>query len=184
MEEHFSFGIEEEYFLVDAETKAVICDMPKGFLAAAKKAAGQAGGQVTSEMLQAQIEVATAPHTEMKAARKELRDLRRTLADVAAAGPLLTAVPSKGAPPRVAPSFSLPMMRCATSHTASIALTISCLPTTTSSSRHSSCAVTPGSTRAGSAARCGSKRISFPSSATRCCPRSRRDTFSNTAFTE
>src|SRR5580704_11930638 len=85
MEEHFSFGIEEEYFLVDAETKAVICDMPKGFLAAAKKAAGQAGGQVTSEMLQAQIEVATAPHTEMKAARKELRDLRRTLADVAAA---------------------------------------------------------------------------------------------------
>jgi YbdK family carboxylate-amine ligase len=85
MEEHFSFGIEEEYFLVDAETKAVICDMPKGFLAAAKKAAGQAGGQVTSEMLQAQIEVATAPHTEIKAARKELRDLRRTLADVAAA---------------------------------------------------------------------------------------------------
>jgi glutamate---cysteine ligase / carboxylate-amine ligase len=85
MEEHFSFGIEEEYFLVDAETKALICDMPKTFLAAAKKAAGQTGGQVTSEMLQAQIEVATAPHTEMKAAREELRDLRRTLADVAAA---------------------------------------------------------------------------------------------------
>jgi hypothetical protein len=41
------------------------------------------------------------------------------------------------------------MMRWATSHTASIAPTISCLPTTTSSSRHSSCAVTPGSTRAG-----------------------------------
>jgi hypothetical protein len=46
-----------------------------------------------------------------------------------AAGPLLTAAPSKGAPPGAAPSFSLPMMRRATSHTALIALTISCLPT-------------------------------------------------------
>src|ERR1700722_11439755 len=41
-----------------------------------------------------------------------------------AAGPLLTAAPSKGGPAAAAPSFSLPMMRCATSHTASIALTI------------------------------------------------------------
>src|ERR1700674_5726390 len=55
-----------------------------------------------------------------------------------AAGPVPTAAPSKESPPAAAPSFSLPMMRCATSHTASIALTISCLPTTTSSSRHSS----------------------------------------------
>src|ERR1700692_4108267 len=81
MDEHFSFGIEEEYFLVDAETKAV---MPKAFLDAAGKAIGRDGGQVTSEMLQAQIEVATAPHTEMKAAREELRHLRRTLAEVGA----------------------------------------------------------------------------------------------------
>ena len=58
MEEHFSFGIEEEYFLIDAETKAVICSMASAFLAAAKKAAGQAGGQVTSEMLQALIDAA------------------------------------------------------------------------------------------------------------------------------
>jgi hypothetical protein len=34
------------------------------------------------------------------------------------------------------------MIRSATLHTMSIAPTISCLPTTTSSSRHSSCAVT------------------------------------------
>src|SRR6202047_858618 len=64
--------------------------------------------------------------------------------------PLPAAAPSKGGPPAVPPSLSLPMMRSATLHTASIAPTISCLPTTTSSSRHSSCAVTPGSTRAGS----------------------------------
>ena len=66
------------------------------------------------------------------------------------ASPLTTA-PSNDGPPAPAPSVSLPMMRCATSHTASIAPTISCLPITTSSSKHSSCAVTPGSTSAGSA---------------------------------
>jgi carboxylate-amine ligase len=90
MGQNFSFGIEEEYFLVDAETKAVVSAMPKPFLEAAKKAVRQANcgqeqcGQVTSEMLQAQIEVATAPHTDMKAAREELRRLRRILAEVGA----------------------------------------------------------------------------------------------------
>src|SRR5215472_7670397 len=68
-----------------------------------------------------------------------------------APAPLPTIAPSKGAPPLAAPSLSLPMIRWATSHTASIAPTISCLPIRTSSSRHSSCAVTPGSTSAGSA---------------------------------
>ena len=66
-------------------------------------------------------------------------------------GVVAVAAPSKGSPPAAPPSLSLPMMRSATLHTASIAPIISCLPTTTSSSRHSSCAVTPGSTRAGSA---------------------------------
>ena len=50
-----------------------------------KRAAKRAcGGQVTREMLQAQIEVATAPHTDMKAAHAELLRLRRTVAGVAA----------------------------------------------------------------------------------------------------
>ena len=38
MTDAFTFGIEEEYFLVDAETKFVNRKMPDGFLAAAKKA--------------------------------------------------------------------------------------------------------------------------------------------------
>jgi carboxylate-amine ligase len=85
MEADFKFGIEEEYFLVDAATHAAIRDMPNAFLEAAKKAVAQAGGgQVTSEMLQAQIEVATAPHTDMKAAHEELCHLRRTLGAVGA----------------------------------------------------------------------------------------------------
>ena len=33
---NFRFGIEEEYFLVDAATKSVTRSMPKGFLEAAK----------------------------------------------------------------------------------------------------------------------------------------------------
>jgi len=100
MGQNFSFGIEEEYFLVDAETKAVSPAMREPFLEAAKKAVKHGNGgrendgqendgqqncsQVTSEMLQAQIEVATAPHTDMKAAREELRHLRQTLAEVGA----------------------------------------------------------------------------------------------------
>jgi glutamate---cysteine ligase / carboxylate-amine ligase len=85
MQENFSFGIEEEYFLVDAETKAIARAMPKPFLEAASLAAKRAcGGQVTREMLQAQIEVATAPHTDMKAAYGELCELRRAVGDVAA----------------------------------------------------------------------------------------------------
>ncbi|MBV9971110.1 MAG: carboxylate-amine ligase [Xanthobacteraceae bacterium] len=85
MEHNFSFGIEEEYFLVDAGTKALARTMPRPFLAAAQLAAKRAcGGQVTCEMLQAQIEVATTPHTDMTAAHAELRELRRTVAGVAA----------------------------------------------------------------------------------------------------
>ena len=64
---------------------------------------------------------------------------------------LSRAIPSSTASPARAPSPRLPMMRRAASHTASIAPIISCLPVTTSSSRHSSSAVTPGSTKAGSA---------------------------------
>ena len=58
---------------------------------------------------------------------------------------------STGETPPGGPSTSLPIIRWATSQTASMAPIISCFPTTTSSRRHSSCAVTPGSTRAGSA---------------------------------
>jgi glutamate---cysteine ligase / carboxylate-amine ligase len=77
----FKFGIEEEYFLVDAETKAVAATRPEAFFAAAKEAIGP---QLKGEMLQAQIECITVPHVDMASARAELRYLRRTLASVAA----------------------------------------------------------------------------------------------------
>ena len=81
MSDNFKFGIEEEYFLVDAETKTVATTRPKAFFAAAKKAIGP---QIKGEMLQSQIECITVPHIEMASARAELRHLRRTLAAVAA----------------------------------------------------------------------------------------------------
>ena len=77
----YTVGIEEEYFLVDAETKMVAAERPDAFFAAAKAALGT---QVSSEMLQSQIEVITEPHHDMSTARTELRHLRSTVARVAA----------------------------------------------------------------------------------------------------
>jgi glutamate---cysteine ligase / carboxylate-amine ligase len=77
----YKFGIEEEYFLVDAETKGVAREMPKAFLKDAKEATG---GRVKGEFLQSQIEAATVPHTKTEEARAELRFLRQTVAAVAA----------------------------------------------------------------------------------------------------
>jgi carboxylate-amine ligase len=77
----FKFGIEEEFFLIDADTKSAARAMPAAFLAAAKKATGD---QVTGELLQSQVEVATLPHTNMATAREELRFLRQTVARIAA----------------------------------------------------------------------------------------------------
>jgi carboxylate-amine ligase len=81
MTKEYQFGIEEEFFLVDADTKSAARAMPKRFLEAAKKAAG---GQVSGELLQAQVEIATLPHTDMATAREELRFLREAVARTAA----------------------------------------------------------------------------------------------------
>ncbi|HXW26648.1 MAG TPA: carboxylate-amine ligase [Xanthobacteraceae bacterium] len=77
----YRFGIEEEYFLVDAQTKAPARAMPAAFLSDAKTATG---GRVTGELLQSQVEVTTTPHVDMAAAGAELRGLRQTVARIAA----------------------------------------------------------------------------------------------------
>ena len=81
MKDAYTFGIEEEYFLVDAATKLVTRDMPKTFLDIAKKATN---GQVMGEFLQSQCEVATLPHHDIRTAHAELRHLRQTVAKIAA----------------------------------------------------------------------------------------------------
>jgi carboxylate-amine ligase len=77
----FSFGIEEEYFLVERDGFGVSRRMPAGFFAAAKAALGP---RVTGEFLQSQIEVVSEAHCDAATARAELRHLRRTLGEVAA----------------------------------------------------------------------------------------------------
>jgi carboxylate-amine ligase len=78
----FTFGIEEEYFLVDAHTKRAVRSMPDSFFKAAEAATD---GRISREFLQAQIEVITSPHARMADARAELRHLRQAIAAVAAA---------------------------------------------------------------------------------------------------
>jgi glutamate---cysteine ligase / carboxylate-amine ligase len=53
----YRFGIEEEYFISDMRTRNVRHTMSKRFFRACKKELGDA---VMNEMLQSQIEVATA----------------------------------------------------------------------------------------------------------------------------
>src|SRR6266568_3985557 len=81
MVDNFRFGIEEEYFLVDAQTKRVARRMPEKFLMAANKVTD---GHVTGEFLQSQVEVATSPHFSLANARSQLRGLRQIVASTAA----------------------------------------------------------------------------------------------------
>jgi glutamate---cysteine ligase / carboxylate-amine ligase len=77
----FRFGIEEEYFLVEAETKAIARTVPKALFAAMKTLTL---GRGKGEFLQQQLEAATKPHVDMAGAREELRQLRSTLAEIVA----------------------------------------------------------------------------------------------------
>jgi carboxylate-amine ligase len=77
----YSFGIEEEYFLVDATSGDVMMRTPDDLFEAAN---WSTGGQAMREMLQAQLEVASNVHVDMEDARQELKFLRREVANVAA----------------------------------------------------------------------------------------------------
>jgi glutamate---cysteine ligase / carboxylate-amine ligase len=79
--DQFQFGIEEEYFLSDAETLLVPSETPEALFARAECGTG---GRVGREFLQAQIEVATEPHVETGNAREELVLLRQNVAGAAA----------------------------------------------------------------------------------------------------
>lgn len=74
------FGIEEEYFLADAASRGAVRKVPPAFIDDAQKALPD---EVQREMLQSQIEVATAICTTMGEARSALARLRSGLADIA-----------------------------------------------------------------------------------------------------
>jgi carboxylate-amine ligase len=79
--EQFGFGIEEEYFLADAETFEVAVETPDALFEAADLGVS---GRIEREFLQAQIEVATEPQSCTSAARAALLCLRQNAAAAAA----------------------------------------------------------------------------------------------------
>ncbi len=76
----FTIGIEEEYLLIDPETRNLADDPPETILEECKK---QIGDQVTPEFLRSQIEVGTKVCTSIGEAREQLSSLRRCIRDVA-----------------------------------------------------------------------------------------------------
>ena len=54
-----TIGIEEEYLLIDPETRDLAVDPPRAILEECSTLIGDGGGAVTPEFLRAQIEVGT-----------------------------------------------------------------------------------------------------------------------------
>ena len=79
-EPEFTLGIEEEYLLVDRETRSLVVDPPQSFLSECE---AQAEGQVSSELLRSQIEVGTRVCRNIAEAREDLARLRGIIIDTA-----------------------------------------------------------------------------------------------------
>jgi carboxylate-amine ligase len=76
----YTLGMEEEYFLFDAQTRHAVRRANRKFLELARD---QLGDRVMTEMLQSQIEVATPPCAGAAEARAHLAHYRRTLGKAA-----------------------------------------------------------------------------------------------------
>ena len=81
-DQNFTIGIEEEYLLVDAETRDVATRPPASFMVKCREALSD---RVTHEFLQSQVEVGTAVCRSVAEARDQLTELRGTIARIAEA---------------------------------------------------------------------------------------------------
>lgn len=77
-----TIGIEEEYLLVNPETRSLQPRPPKGFMNRCKEVLGN---KVTHEFLQSQVEIGTGVCRTIAEARAELVELRQTVASEAEA---------------------------------------------------------------------------------------------------
>jgi len=75
----FTIGIEEEYLIVDIESRELVQDLPDGLMAACEEIIG---GQVSPEFLRSQIEIGTKVCRSIDEAGADLKRLRRAVADV------------------------------------------------------------------------------------------------------
>ncbi len=76
----FTIGVEEEYLLVDQESRALIIDPPKSLMKEFEK---RLGPQVATELLQSQIEIGTCVCNDVQEVREELVRLRSGIKEVA-----------------------------------------------------------------------------------------------------
>ena len=75
----FTMGIEEEYLVVDPETRDLIHEAPPDMM---QKCGERLGEQVTTELMQCQIEIGTRVCHTVQEGRDELMRLRRGVSDV------------------------------------------------------------------------------------------------------
>ncbi len=73
-------GLEEEYFLVDLETRNLADNPPAEFM---EKCTEKLDDQVSPEFMRSQIEVGTRPHGTITGAICELKDMRAQIANIA-----------------------------------------------------------------------------------------------------
>ena len=79
-EPSFTIGIEEEYLLVDLETRDVVAHPPEDLLA---EGVARTDGLMTTEFLQSQLEVGTRKCSSVSEAAAEIVELRSVLSDLA-----------------------------------------------------------------------------------------------------
>ena len=77
----FTVGIEEEYLIVDCESRDLVQEPSEGFLKACSE---RIGDRVAPEYLQCQVEVGTRVHATVPEAAAELSALRRDVSEIAA----------------------------------------------------------------------------------------------------
>ncbi|MFP6806965.1 MAG: carboxylate-amine ligase [Pseudomonadales bacterium] len=75
----FTIGVEEEYLLVNKETRDLVDDPPPSLL---DECAAQLGEHVSPELMRAQIEVGTVVCKGVNEAKQEIRKLRNVIAEV------------------------------------------------------------------------------------------------------
>ncbi len=76
----FTIGIEEEYLLVDRETRDLVAEPPASLIAEFER---RLAGQFSREFFRTQVEVGTAVCASTDEVRANLRHLRRTVAEIA-----------------------------------------------------------------------------------------------------
>lgn len=76
----FTIGVEEEYLLVDKETRGLVIEPPSTLMAECEE---ECGGHVTAELLRSQIEVGTKVCNNVQEAHEDLARLRGAIIKVA-----------------------------------------------------------------------------------------------------